>query len=182
MRLTIGVILAGGRSTRMGQDKANLIVDGQRLLDRARDLLFQCCDEVIVVGGPESDYRDDVVDGVSDGGPLGGVLAALRSGRGHRYLCLPVDQPRLTPDALQPLLDACPFTGNVGVSYDGEPLPVCLTSDRVDALAIAWRDGARRLEVAATTRLELDAATRAALFNMNTPADLATVTGRPPPA
>ena len=49
-----GVILAGGRSSRMGRDKAMIEIDGRTLLDRALDILQPHVNDLLVVGDPEN--------------------------------------------------------------------------------------------------------------------------------
>ena len=48
-----GVVLTGGKSSRMGQDKAMLEVNGKTLLDRALDTLQPLVNDLLVIGDPE---------------------------------------------------------------------------------------------------------------------------------
>ena len=77
----LGAILAGGRSSRFGSDKAVALLRGERLVDLARKALAGQCDEVVVIG-----RAGGVPDWPKSGlGPLGGVAGALRHGKaaGH---------------------------------------------------------------------------------------------------
>src|SRR3546814_5020197 len=72
--LTLGAVLAGGRSSRFGSDKALAMLGGRTLLDHAQAALRPHCDALIVVGRGEglADWPQP------DMGPLGGVAGALR--------------------------------------------------------------------------------------------------------
>jgi molybdopterin-guanine dinucleotide biosynthesis protein A len=103
-----GAVLAGGRSTRLGRDKALLALDGEPLLARAVRLLREVCAEVLVVGPLE---RASVVPGVRvladerpSSGPLGGIATALRAMSGDRLLAVATDMPFLRPALLRYLL------------------------------------------------------------------------------
>lgn len=75
-----GVVLAGGKSSRMGEDKAFLLVDGRPLIERVAAALREVFSEVMIVGNPEvygglaERVVPDIVPGV---GPIGGIHAAL---------------------------------------------------------------------------------------------------------
>lgn len=75
--MILGAVLAGGRSTRFGSDKALAILDGQTLLERAVEGLGKLCDAVVVVGRDEAPVPV-LADRPRGGmGPLGGIAAAL---------------------------------------------------------------------------------------------------------
>ena len=102
---TLGAVLAGGRSSRFGSDKALAMLDGRTLLDHALAALRPHCDAVIVVG------RGEIADWPrADMGPLGGIAGALihAADQGFdRVLTAPVDCVRL-PDDLRTLLEPAP--------------------------------------------------------------------------
>jgi len=97
---SVGVVLAGGSSSRMGQDKATLVVGGQTLAERAAATLARVCPEVVV-----ADRGRGVVPGlrsVDDGpgqGPAAGLLGAARALPGRALLALACDLPAV-PEAL----------------------------------------------------------------------------------
>ena len=104
-----GIVLAGGRSRRMGSNKALLPLAGRRLVDRAIDLLEPHVDETFVVGPPESFPALHVPvrpDEIRQAGPLGGILTGLRHARFDRCLVLGVDLPFLTGEVLERVLRA----------------------------------------------------------------------------
>lgn len=99
-------ILAGGRSSRMGTDKAFVEFQGRTLLNRALDLITSISPNVYVLGRRErfSAFGDVVEDEIPDHGPLGGIHAALRASSSDRNLILAVDMPFVTTAFLQYLL------------------------------------------------------------------------------
>jgi molybdopterin-guanine dinucleotide biosynthesis protein A len=104
-----GAVLAGGRSSRLGRDKALLEIRGETLLARAVRTLSSVCDEVIVVGPEERRAVVPAVRVVPDErpgiGPLGGIATALRATAAERLLVVATDMPLLNPDLLRYLLD-----------------------------------------------------------------------------
>lgn len=101
---TRGVILAGGRSTRMGTDKSFLIFDGKSLLRRAFDSLQpQVARMAISTNLPASRLADFAADIVSDSridvqGPLAGIEAALARFPHEELLIAAVDLPFIPAD------------------------------------------------------------------------------------
>ena len=102
---TLGAVLAGGRSSRFGSDKALAMLGGRSLLDHALAALRPHCDAVIVVG------RGEIPDWPrADMGPLGGIAGALTHAADQGFdqlLTAPVDCVRL-PDDLRALLEPAP--------------------------------------------------------------------------
>jgi len=104
-----GAIIAGGRSSRMGLDKAFLPVDGQPLVAlQAARLREVGCAELIISGRPGTDYGVPgslvVHDPIPDAGPLAGLVAVLSAARHPWVLVIAVDLPRLDVDFLNRLL------------------------------------------------------------------------------
>ncbi len=98
-----GLILAGGRSSRMGQDKASLTIDGISLLEKNKQLLAQLKFKSILVSGSDT---GQIPDKIEQAGPLGGICAALdRVDAEHALLVLPVDMPKLNKSLLTQLID-----------------------------------------------------------------------------
>jgi molybdenum cofactor guanylyltransferase len=101
-------ILAGGKSTRMGQDKAFVKFQGRAFLSRALDLARSITSNVSIVGSREkfAAYAPVVEDTFRDCGPLGGIHAALLSSQSDLNLMLAVDMPFVTHAFLQYLITA----------------------------------------------------------------------------
>ncbi len=75
-----GFVLAGGKSVRMGTDKAALALEGRTLLEHALGILRQVTPEVAILGPRQlyASYGAPVIEDIHPGcGPLGGIHAAL---------------------------------------------------------------------------------------------------------
>ena len=99
-------VLAGGRSRRMGTDKAFVLLDGRTLLARALGLALSLTSDVRILGDPAkfASFAPVVEDLFPGCGPLAGIHAALRSSQTDLNLILAVDMPFLTPALLQYML------------------------------------------------------------------------------
>lgn len=97
-----GYVLAGGRSSRMGRDKALLELAGKPLILRAVEKLRRVCAEVFVLGGrTELEAYAPLVRDLHEGcGPLGGIEAALLHSAKEWNLLMAVDMPFLPSDFL----------------------------------------------------------------------------------
>lgn len=108
--MILGVVLAGGRSTRFGSDKALAEWDGHTLLALAVDTLGGWCDHVVVAGRAEAPAPTLPDWPRADMGPLGGLASALRFAADEGYatvLSCGVDSLGL-PDDLPELLGPAP--------------------------------------------------------------------------
>jgi molybdenum cofactor guanylyltransferase len=102
-------ILAGGRSSRMGRDKALLEIDGLTMIDRAINLIRSVDIEPVVIGGTGETDKSLRVQTIADewpgAGPLGGIATALRNAQAPWNLVIACDMPYLTPQWLEFLLN-----------------------------------------------------------------------------
>jgi len=101
-------VLAGGKSSRMGTDKAFVELGGRRLLDRALELTEAVASDVRIVGSAEkfAGFGRVVEDEFPNCGPLGGIHTALRASRTELNLVLAVDLPFVEVGFLKYLLNA----------------------------------------------------------------------------
>jgi molybdopterin-guanine dinucleotide biosynthesis protein A len=99
-------ILAGGKSSRMGTDKAFLEFDGRTLLERTLELARSVTLDARIVGGREkfAPFAPVVEDVFAGQGPLGGIHAALGSSNSDLNLMLAVDAPFVSRALLQYLI------------------------------------------------------------------------------
>ena len=98
-----GIVLAGGQSSRMGTDKAELVRDGVTMLDFTRGLLAEAGVNRVVVSRNRGEGIRDIH---ADCGPLGGIHAALMQVDSPAVLIVPVDMPLLQADILSNLIRA----------------------------------------------------------------------------
>ena len=119
------VLLAGGRSSRMGTDKATLIWAGQPLWQHQLARLQEIQPaEFFISGKPERPYAQAglsiIEDALPDAGPLAGLQAALRFCTLDWLLVLAVDLPEVPADFLVSLLVAAERTGRGQVPARGD--------------------------------------------------------------
>ncbi|MBK1817556.1 NTP transferase domain-containing protein [Luteolibacter yonseiensis] len=182
-----GLVLAGGRSTRMGVDKAELVhPDGRTLAARCRDLLREAgCDRVVISLRHEQEIPagldgEEIVrdpEG-SDGGPMAGILSGMRLSPSDDWLVVACDLPRLDVATLVNLV-ARKTPEEKFLAYrsefDGLPEPLCAlySHTALPILEQAEADGfrhPRKILMHHGCRL-LEPATPRALDNANTPED-----------
>ncbi|MBE0447352.1 MAG: formate dehydrogenase accessory sulfurtransferase FdhD [Actinobacteria bacterium] len=98
------IILAGGKSTRIGRDKAVVPFQGEPLLLRAMRILKELFGEVIVVKNQDLPFQLDgakvVHDDVPYQGPLGGISAGLHASSHDVNFVVAVDMPFINPQVI----------------------------------------------------------------------------------
>ena len=121
----LGVILAGGRSRRMGRDKAMALLGGRTLLNWVADALSQVVSEVIVAGREEAGNIRAIPDSLPGGrGPSAGIVTGLTVAGGGPILVVGVDQPWVRPATLAALLGVRP---QPAIPMDGQYQVTCAT-------------------------------------------------------
>ncbi|MEM6910260.1 MAG: NTP transferase domain-containing protein [Verrucomicrobiota bacterium] len=125
-----GLILAGGRSRRMGRDKAALVYHGLPQTEWLRALLEPFCQEIFlsVREASESPQGKELVDRQPGEGPLGAIASAFEAYPEVPWLVVACDLPYVQPTLLQALLGAREG-GRPVVSFesdfDGKSEPLC---------------------------------------------------------
>jgi molybdenum cofactor guanylyltransferase len=184
-----GLLLAGGRSTRMGTDKAALVhPDGRNLARRTLDLLLMECSRVFVSLRHDQDAPPMIEEseritisrdpeGCSEG-PLSGMLGTMRCSPGAHWLVLACDLPRLDARTLRHLVvSRRPDESFLSYrsEFDGLPEPLCAYY-AAEALPIMEQACAndvccpRKILIQNQCRL-LEPLVPGALANANTPED-----------
>jgi molybdopterin-guanine dinucleotide biosynthesis protein A len=148
-----GFILAGGRSSRMGRDKAMLEIDGVTMIDRAIDLVRRTGVEPVVVGSfGESARKPDgrvIPDDWPGAGPLGGIATALGDTQASWNLVIACDMPYLTANWMEFLMGrASASLGDAVVPMnEGGAEPMCAIYHHRGETAIreALENGVRKV-------------------------------------
>lgn len=94
--------MAGGKSSRMGTNKALLKIEGKTVIERIADELQKCVDEIIIVTNHFDDYRflgyPMVEDIYKEMGPMGGIHAGLLASTTEKNLVVACDMPFISAD------------------------------------------------------------------------------------
>jgi len=182
-----GLVLAGGHSKRMGQDKAALEYSGRSQLERAFGLLEKLVTRTFVSVRPDQAQDPlrarfpQIVDMPGDTeGPAAGIRAAQLAHPAAAWLVLACDLPYLDMATLQQLIarrDPARLATAFRSSHDGLPEPLCAiyepaAADTLQEFLATGRNCPRKLLINSDTLL-LDQPTHKALDNVNTPQELA---------
>ncbi len=191
MALVSAFILAGGKSSRMGRNKALLMLGDRTLLERMQELARTVTPDVRIVGERVKYGVEAIEDVYRERGPLGGIHAALAATKAELNLILSVDTPFVSSEFLRFLVAEAQHgaTTVTVASTGGRFQPLCGVYRR-EFLALAeaaLRAGknkidplfchttVRRIDDEELKRLAFDAR----MFdNLNTPADVSRAQNR----
>lgn len=180
-----GLVLAGGQSRRMGQDKALLVRNGQSQLAYMVDLLSDVVDRVYVSArqdqteDPERNRFDLIVDSYDNMGPVAGILSAMEQHPQADWLVVACDLPNIDRATIDFLLlhrsGEHPFTA-FRSAHDDLPEPLCaLYAAGSDALLRQFVEDdmfcPRKMLIRSDTQLLVQPNPQS-LDNVNTPDDL----------
>lgn len=181
-----GLVLAGGKSRRMGTDKASLTQNGESQLRRAFNLLQSHTERTFV--STSADQQDDpvrqgfekIVDAYENLGPLAGILSAMDTNPAVSWLVLACDLPAVDDITITHLLTSAssesPATAYRSV-HDGLPEPLCaiyrpMARPIIDRFVAEGFKCPRKILINSPTQL-LTQPNPGALHNINSPEDLA---------
>lgn len=165
----LGAVLAGGQSRRFGSDKAQALLDGQRLIDHVVAALSPQVDAVILCG--RAPGLADRPPGAL--GPLAGLNAALHHARAEGFdavLSVPCDAPILPRDLLA-ILGSAPGDGPAYIA--GQPVIGIWPAALADRLDTHLREGDDRSLRGWARVTQARAIAAPPIANVNTIADLA---------
>jgi len=183
-----GIILAGGENLRMGKNKAFLVVNGQRIIDRTKKLFAELFDEVLMVTNSPLEYLDLNLRLVSDlcpgKGSLGGIYTGLfHASHSHAFVAA-CDMPFLNKALIGHLIALSPgYDIVIPKTDDGlQPLHAIYSQKclrfmedllrKDDLKIIDFFSKIKKREVPTAEILPIDPRL-ASFFNVNTPEDLA---------
>lgn len=125
-----GIILAGGKSSRMGANKALLPLGGSTCIGQVTSRLRSACAEVVVVSDGSEDYAflslPVVGDRIRESGPLAGIFTALSAITTRKALVLSCDIPFVSVALLRGLAALCgDEDALLPVNEEGRVEPLC---------------------------------------------------------
>lgn len=132
MKKTVGILLAGGLSSRFGSPKAFAEIDGAYFYEKVYHALEAACDHVVIVAREEllplyPEKFDVITDlkAVIGKGPLGGICTAMRLRPAEQYMVLPCDMPFIGPEETIALKRLAVHTTDVtAVETTNEKIPL----------------------------------------------------------
>jgi len=100
-----GVLLTGGKSRRMGRNKALLKLDGKELIERNLETLNKVCSEVVISSNEDDLYKGYgypvITDDIKGKGPLGGIYSVLKKAKNDHLFFAACDMPFLHEEAIR---------------------------------------------------------------------------------
>lgn len=187
MYKSTGVILAGGKSRRMGSDKAFMEVGQAGMIQLVAEELKKVFKEVLIAGGGEEAGKrlglTVVADIIPGGGPLSGIHAALKISSFNKCLVVPCDMPFLRAELAVFMLSMAEGY-DVAVPTNGsfyQPLFAVYDKSCIDVIENALRAGRYKVvdfypqvkvNYVNDKYLRQLTDTGRAFFNVNTPSDL----------
>ena len=184
------IVLAGGQSSRLGRDKASIVVAGATLLQHVLNRVSGLASEVIVVTRPGQELPSiaspprSVEDSLPGKGPLAGLYTGLTAATSFPAIAVAGDMPLLQPPLLQELLDLALEFDAVVPRRQGLPEPLCAVYNAAcieairscierDDLKMANFLGDVRTRYVGEDEWQRVDPNGLSFFNLNTPEDLA---------
>ncbi len=178
-----GLVLAGGKSTRMGQDKTLLNLHGKPQFEHLASLLDGFCDEVFISVSDEHSVDTDrplITDKFVGLGPYAAILSGFQECPDAAWLVLASDLPNITSGVLGQLVDQR-ATSKLATAFlnseTGFPDPLCTLwepcayAKLLEFLALGY-SCPRKVLINSDIHV-IEPEQHQALFNLNTPEDLA---------
>lgn len=103
-----GIILAGGKSSRMGQEKAQLKLGNKSFIEIILQTITPLCSEILIsTNNPALHLRGtkSIADEIQNIGPLGGIYTCLNLSKSFKNIIVTVDTPLISTDLLKYLLN-----------------------------------------------------------------------------
>ncbi|NLI11376.1 molybdenum cofactor guanylyltransferase [Pelotomaculum propionicicum] len=182
-----GVILAGGKSRRMGTDKAFLTVGREAMIERVAAELRKVFKEILISGGDEETGRRlglrVIPDLIKGGGPLSGIHATLIAAQSDKCLVVPCDMPFLSAELAKIMISQSEGY-DVTVPQHGDylqPLFAVYSKSCIPAIEEALNNNRHkvvdfyprvRVKYVSEAILKAAADIDTVFFNVNTPFDL----------
>jgi len=123
-----GIILAGGKSSRMQKNKAFLTVGNLQIIERIRKELREVCSDLMIVTNSPEEYVDlgikTVVDIIPRQGPLSGVHAGLVNSKHNYNLVVACDMPFISKQLAKYIIERASGYDAIVPRINGLPQPL----------------------------------------------------------
>jgi len=111
-----GIILAGGKSSRMGEDKGLVLLNGKPMVQYIIEVLKEVVSDIIIISNNESYTKFGIpvyADIIKDKGPVGGIYTGLYNSTTELNFCISCDVPMISSDFILWLLKR---SGNASIT------------------------------------------------------------------
>lgn len=148
-----GILLTGGKSSRMGMDKGLCEVGGKPLHSYALALLERFCDEILISAnstGYDGLGYPVIRDLVVDAGPLGGIYSCLLKSNNTLNFVISCDMPLIPAELAEHMLEKCHGLQAVIPVFKGykEPLCACYSTDAAGHFQQCLQTGVYKMQQA----------------------------------
>ncbi|REJ81007.1 MAG: molybdenum cofactor guanylyltransferase [Bacteroidetes bacterium] len=146
-----GVILSGGKSSRMGQTKAWIILGEKTMLEHVVDAMKQVTNEIFISANEKEFEKTGykvIYDEVKGAGPLGGICSVLNQTQAQKLLVLSCDVPFISVEFLRYLIQNSKPGFNTVPVYMGklEPLIAIYDKSNLQVMADCLNKGIYKLQ------------------------------------
>ena len=181
-----GIVLAGGKSSRMGSDKGMIMLNGKKFIQHILKALSPNVDEIIIIAN-NTNYDDlgykVYIDLIKERGPLAGIYTGLTESKTEKNLIVSCDIPFITSDLIKHIIDNSDSAEITVPVFNGNIEPLCgvyskSITDKIYSLLL--KDELKMhnvLNYFTTNKIEIlngeKLYAKNLLVNINTPAELA---------
>ncbi|MDA3779161.1 MAG: molybdenum cofactor guanylyltransferase [Bacteroidales bacterium] len=125
----IGIVLAGGKSSRMGQEKGLIKYKNKTLIEYVIESITPFCDNIII-SSSNKEYKklglSIIEDEIPDCGPLGGIYSAMKNTNADNYLVVSCDLPFISQKLLKNMISICDeWDAIIPVDWNNRVQPLC---------------------------------------------------------
>lgn len=177
-----GIVLAGGKSSRMGSDKGLLKINNKTFVEYVIDAVKPLVEEILIVSNNE-EYNQfgyqRVEDSIKNSGPLAGLYSGLLHSKTEYNLVLSCDVPMIKTNILQLLIETNKNNYDViQLQYENETMPLIALYKKqcMHKCLELLQQGEKRLRFAVnqfnTKTISVDSEWNQYLKNINTKEDL----------
>ncbi|MEZ4917235.1 MAG: molybdenum cofactor guanylyltransferase [Chitinophagales bacterium] len=181
-----GIILAGGKSSRMGTNKALIPINNVPMIEQIINTLNFICDDIIVIANNDLPIKGNFKiqkDIIENCGPMGGIHAGLNASSSFKNIIVSCDAPYTNLKALQCLIDYTKNSNCTLFEHENKmhPLPGCYTTNCLPTITENLTQNKLKLRETVTSlnpkminieKLLFKKDYLKALININTPEDL----------